>query len=55
MADVPPDHRGLTYHEWIELECLEYREAKKAGKEPHNTAVAITEADPQESLWERAS
>ena len=29
MADVPPDHRGLTYGEWLELQALEALELRR--------------------------
>jgi hypothetical protein len=47
MRDVPPDARGLTFHEWVELLCLEYRE--DTPQNPQETAVAVSAA-PERQL-----
>lgn len=48
MADVPPDHRGLTYAWWFELQCLEWMEEVQAirdpAEEPQLSRQAITTA-----------
>jgi hypothetical protein len=51
MADVPPDPRGLTYHEWIELECLEYRESRPPrGDEPVRAVSTARDSYGRRSL-----
>ena len=47
MCDVPPDARGLTFHEWVELACLEYRE--DTPQKPQETAVTVS-AEPERQL-----
>lgn len=41
MADVPATHRGLTYAQWLELQCMEYLvERRNAPQEnPPGTAI----------------
>ena len=47
MREVPPDARGLTLHEWVELLCLEYRENQPVAETP---TVAETPAVPERQL-----
>ena len=47
MVDVPPDARGLTFHELVEMLCLEYRE--DTPQKPQETAVAVS-AEPERQL-----
>ena len=49
MADVPPDFRGLTYAEYMELQWLEYLEQRKYVPVKH-PAVLEPEDDGQMEL-----